>query len=122
MDLRTLEMKHDRRGTLVEAYKFPHDGQLFYVIATPNETRGNHYHLRKIERFLVIYGSATILAKNRDTNDMMRVEVSGLKPLLVEIHPNHTHSITATKEGAIFLVWVNEQYNKDDPDTYPEEI
>lgn len=122
MDLKQLEVKKDPRGSLVEAFKFPSDGQLFYVIANPNETRGNHYHTRKTERFLVIYGSATITVKNRDTDDVMKVEVSGYKPMAVTISPNHTHSITASDEGAIFLVWVDEQYNEDDPDTVMEEV
>lgn len=122
MDLQNREVKKDRRGSLVEAFKFPNDGQVFYVIANPNESRGNHYHERKTEHFLVMYGSAVITVKNRDTNDMMRVEVSGYKPMEVTVAPNHTHSITATAEGAIFLVWCDEIFNKDDPDTYPEEI
>lgn len=122
MDLKSREVKKDHRGSLVEAFKFPNDGQVFYVIANPNETRGNHYHERKTEHFLVIYGSATITVKNRETDDVMKVEVSGYKPMEVTVYPNHTHSITATDEGAIFLVWCDEVFNKKDPDTIGEEI
>lgn len=122
MDLKQLETKSDSRGTLVEAYKLPNDGQLFYVIAKPNQMRGNHYHERKTEHFLVIYGSAEIVVKNRETNDVMKVEVSGSKPMKVTVSPNHTHNITATSEGCIFLVWCDEQFNEEDPDTFPEEI
>lgn len=122
MDLTSLETKPDSRGTLVEAFKFPHDGQLFYVIAKPKEPRGNHYHLRKTEKFLVIYGSAVIEAKDRTTDNVLKAEVTGQRPMVVTIAPNHTHSITATDEGCIFLVWADEIYNKDDADTYPEEL
>lgn len=122
MKLEPLEPKTDNRGTLVEAYKFPHDGQVHYVIVNPSESRGNHYHLRKTEHFVVIYGSAVMQVKNRDTDDVMSVRVSGSKPMLMSIHPNHTHSLTADNEGCIFLVWCDEQFNKNDPDTYMEEI
>lgn len=122
MDLNRLETHSDRRGTLVEAFMLPHDGQIFYVIAKPHETRGNHYHLRKTEKFLVVYGSAVMTVKNRDTNDVMKVEATGQKPLVMTISPNHTHAITATDEGAVFMVWADEQLNQNDPDTYMEEI
>lgn len=122
MDLQPLEPKTDRRGTLVEAYKLPNDGQVFYVIAKPGETRGNHYHTRKTEHFLVLYGSATITVKDRTTDNIMKVEVTGLQPMRVTVVPNHTHAITATDEGCIFLTWVDEAYNPEDPDTIGEEI
>lgn len=122
MNLEPLEVKTDRRGSLVEAFKLPTDGMLFYVIANPNETRGNHYHERKTEHFLVIYGSATIQVKDRTTDDSMNIKVGGQKPMVVTVTPNHTHNITADEEGCIFLVWCDEQFNEEDPDTFPEEI
>lgn len=122
MNLEQLDKKEDYRGLLVEAYKLPKDGQVFYVIVNPEEMRGGHYHLRKTESFLVIYGSAEIAVKNRETGDVMRVNVSGNKPMRVTISPNHTHQLTATKEGCIFIVWANEVYNEEDADTYMEEL
>lgn len=122
MDLKELKTNVDSRGLLVEAFKLPEDGQIFYVIANPNETRGNHYHTRKTERFLVINGSAEMAVKNRATGDVMKVEVSGFKPMLMTISPEHTHAITAGSDGCVFLVWVDEQFNEEDPDTFPEEI
>lgn len=122
MDLKQLEVKKDSRGSLVEAFKLPNDGQVMYVVANPHETRGNHYHERKTETFLVIYGSATITVKDRITDDVMEVKVSGSKPMSVKVIPNHTHQITASDEGCIFLVWCDEQFNESDPDTFPEEI
>lgn len=122
MQLEQLEAKSDHRGTLVEAFKLPNDGQVFYVIAKPNETRGNHYHLRKTETFVVVYGSAEIQVKDRDTGTVMKAELGGQNPMSVTIIPNNTHRITANDEGCIFLVWCNEQFNGEDPDTFPEEL
>lgn len=122
MKLEHLESKVDRRGTLVEAFKLPADGQVFYVIAEPGETRGNHYHLRKTEHFLVIYGSAEIQARDRSTDNVMKLVASGGDPIVATILPNTTHNITATHDGCIFMVWCDEIFNDEDADTYPEEI
>lgn len=122
MDIKPLDIKGDARGLLVEAYKLPQDGQVFYVIANPGRTRGDHYHLHKTETFLVIYGSAEITVKDRQSGNVMSAKVNGGKPMSVKVIPNHTHRITASDEGAIFLVWADEQFDENDPDTYPEEI
>lgn len=122
MDLQPLTMHSDTRGTLVEAFKLPNDGQVFYVNSAPGQTRGNHYHMRKTENFLTIFGSTKMQIKDRDTDNLMEVTTSGGRPMLVSVLANHTHSITALEDGAIFLVWTDEQFNPDDADTYPEEI
>lgn len=121
MKLEELEVKSDRRGSLVEAFKLPNDGQLFYVISKPGETRGNHYHTRKTETFLVVYGTATIRAKDRAKGTVMEAKVSGDNPLAVTITPNHTHNIS-TDDGCVCIIWVDEQFNPSDPDTFGEEI
>lgn len=122
MDLKPLDIKSDWRGTLVEAFKLPNDGQVFYVNAMPGATRGNHYHMRKTEHFLVIFGSAEMEIKDRDTGNLMKITTSGDRPMLASVFANHTHNITAGEDGCIFLVWCDEQYDEADPDTYPEEI
>lgn len=122
MHLKPLDVQTDRRGSLVEAFKLPSDGQIFYVVAEPNETRGNHYHLRKTEHFLVVYGSAKMQVRDRATENVMNVEVTGQKPMVISVHPNNTHNIIANDGGAIFIVWCDEQFDENDPDTFPEEI
>ena len=121
MKLEKLTPNVDRRGILVEAFKMPNDGQVFYVIAEAGETRGNHYHLRKTEHFVVVDGTAEIHSKDRETGNIMKVELSGDSPMCVTIPPNNTHYFYS-KFGAIFLVWCDEVFNKDDPDTFAEEI
>lgn len=122
MKLSLLEVKKDTRGSFIEAFKLPNDGQVSYIIINPNETRGNHYHKRKTEHFLVMYGSATIDSRNRKTGDVMSALVSGFKPMTVTIPPNHTHRITATDDGCICIIWCDEQFNKKDADTFAEEL
>lgn len=122
MQLENLKVNSDARGSFVEAFKLPSDGQVSYIIANPGQTRGNHYHLRKTETFLVIYGSAEMAVRDRETGNVMHAIANGTRPLSIKIVPNHTHAVTATSEGAVILVWCDEQFNEKDPDTYPEEI
>jgi len=122
MDLKELEVKSDTRGTLVEAFKLPKDGQVFYLVGRPKQTRGNHYHEHKTERFLVIWGSAKLAVKDRVKGTVMEVEVSGDNPMVITVAPNNTHNITANDEGYICLVWVDKQFDSDNPDTISEEI
>lgn len=121
-----LEKKTDARGTLVEAFKFsePVTGQVFYSTSKPGVSRGNHYHKeRKIEKFCVIDGEAVIKQRNRETGEIFENKVSGENPEVVEMILGWTHNITNIGKGEMkLLVWANEVFNPDDPDTFYEEV
>lgn len=118
-----LEIKSDERGNLIEIFKFPDIGQIFYSTTNPGFTRGNHYHNRKIERFCVVEGSALIRLRNRQTNEIKEYMVSGKNPEVVEMTLNWTHNIKNIGEGGMkLLVWVNEVFDPEDPDTFFEEV
>ena len=110
MKLEELEVKSDRRGDLVEAFKLPSDGQIFYVNAAAGETRGNHYHLRKTEHFLVVNGEAKMQVRDRNTNRVMEIQVSGSSPMVVTVVPDHTHNIMS-HTGCMFVVWCDDQFD-----------
>jgi len=115
-----LDIKQDDRGMLYEA--FPSDGgQIFVITINPGFTRGNHYHKRKVEKFIVVSGSATIACRNRGTGAYKSCRLLGERPEAVTVTPNITHSITS-KEGCVLICWVSEKLNSEDPDTYPEEV
>jgi UDP-2-acetamido-2,6-beta-L-arabino-hexul-4-ose reductase len=116
--------KHkDERGELIEVFKIPNVGQIFYSTSKPGIIRGNHYHKRKIETFCVIEGQAKIRLRNRETNEIEEHDVTGDKPEHVVMRINWTHNIqnTGTKEMKL-LVWANEVFNPEDPDTFSEEV
>lgn len=122
MELSKLEPKSDSRGTFIETYKLPNDGQVSTLVIRPDERRGEHYHLRKTETFVVMYGSAKMAVKDRETDNVMNVSLSGTNPMSVKVIPNHTHYIEATDEGCIVMIWCDEQFDENDPDTYKEEL
>ncbi|MFY9462102.1 MAG: hypothetical protein WAP51_02780 [Candidatus Sungiibacteriota bacterium] len=118
-----LEMKRDERGYLIELFKIPGVGQVFYSTSKPGITRGNHYHLRKMERYCVIEGSAKIRLRNREAGEMREYLVSGGAPEIIDMPINWAHNITNIGETEMkLIVWVNEVFDPKDPDTYYEEV
>lgn len=116
-----MKLISDKRGTLYEAFKLPNDGQIFFVVIKPGQTRGNHYHREKTERFLVVYGNAVIQTRHISHIAPRYYEVSGVDPEVVTIEPYFVHNIS-TEEGCILCVWVDQEYNDKQPDTVAEEV
>ena len=108
----------DERGTFVEILKTHDSGQFSYFTSHPGETRGGHYHHSKSEKFLVIKGSALFGFRHIVTNETHEIFTSSDKPQVVETVPGWTHEITnvGKKEMAVIL-WANEIFDKDRPDT-----
>ncbi|MCX7180622.1 MAG: NAD-dependent epimerase/dehydratase family protein [Proteobacteria bacterium] len=81
----SLDLRSDARGSLFEAVKVMQGGQTFLSTSHPGITRGNHYHLRKVERFLVVSGSAEIRVRKLFSDDMKTFLVSGNVPCYVDM-------------------------------------
>ena len=114
-------VKHsDDRGTLVEAVRG--DGgetQVFFSRTRPGSTRGNHFHLRKVERFMVLEGEASIKLRRLFTNEVIEFKVTGETPAIIDMPTMWTHSITNIgNRDLLTLFYADDQYNPDDPDTY----
>jgi len=117
----TLEVKTDPRGSLFEAEKNKTGGQAFISTTKPGVTRGNHFHLRKIERFCVIQGDARIEIRKLFSKEVHVFDVSGSKPQFIDIPTLHTHNITNTgKDTLLTLFWTSDIFNPNNPDTYSE--
>ncbi len=118
-----LKFHEDDRGGLIEVFKLPNDGQIYFSSSHPGITRGNHYHTRKIEQFCVVRGEAVIRLRNRETNAITEYNVSSDSPEAIAIPLNHTHNITNTGNAEMFLlVWISEVFDPDDTDTFYEEV
>jgi UDP-2-acetamido-2,6-beta-L-arabino-hexul-4-ose reductase len=116
-------IKSDERGKLVEAVKEKTGGQMFYSSTKPGKTRGNHYHRRKIERFFVIKGQASIKIRKIGSTKIFEYKIMGEAPSFVDIPLHYTHNITNIgKEDLITLFWANELFNTEDTDTFQENV
>ena len=113
----------DPRGWLVEQVRTLHPGQGYISGTKPGITRGNHLHLRKFERFLVVAGEADISLRRLFETEITSFKVAGDKPVYVDIPTFHTHSITNIGQTELITVfWSSEWLDPDDTDTYPEPV
>jgi len=89
----------------------------------PGITRGNHYHNTKNEKFLVIKGEAVIRFRPIYSDEVIEYPVSDKKLEIVDIPVGYTHNITNTGDSEMILViWANELFDKENPDTYFLEV
>lgn len=118
-----MELKSDARGSLFEAVKTHEHGQCFLSTTRPGFTRGNHFHIKKLERFCVVKGEATIRIRRLFSEDVVNFNVSGENPCAIDIPTLHTHNITNTgRDELITLFWSGEIFDPQNPDTFAEQV
>jgi len=113
----------DERGFFSELIRTEIGGQFSYSTTLPGITRGNHFHTRKIERFIVIGGEAKISLRKIGSTEVHEYLLDGENPSYVDMPIWYTHNITNI--GATPLItafWINEPYNSEDADTYFENV
>ncbi len=109
----------DDRGTFYEFVKTLDSGQFSISTTVPGITRGNHYHNTKNEKFLVIKGEASIKHRQIHGDEIIEYKVSDKKMEVVEMIPGYTHDITNIGDTEmVLLLWANEAFDRENPDTY----
>lgn len=119
------DLKEDNRGSFVELMKSKTFGQVSISRSRKGVIRGNHYHNTKNEKFYVIQGEAVIKLRNILDDKIISYYVSGEKIEIVDIPPGYTHSIENLTKGngeMILLIWANEIFDPENPDTYYCEV
>jgi UDP-2-acetamido-2,6-beta-L-arabino-hexul-4-ose reductase len=113
----------DSRGRFVEMLKTKNSGQFSYFTAPPGETRGEHYHHSKTEKFLVILGKAKFGFRNLLTDELVEIEVNGDEPRVVETIPGWVHNITNIGDkDIVVMLWANEIFDRQRPDTIARKV
>lgn len=113
----------DERGSFTEFLKTDNKGQVSVNITKPGVTKGNHWHHTKTEKFLVVYGEAIIKFRNIYSDKVIEYKVAGEKLEVVDIPPGYTHNITNIGNGdLVTIMWANESFDKNNPDTYYMEV
>lgn len=120
----------DARGSFTEFLRTPERGQVSVNVSKPGITKGNHWHMSKWEKFLVVSGTASI--KLRKVGEDAEGEpypvdeyvVCGEDMRVVEMIPGYTHSITNLSDidDLVTVMWANEPFDSENPDTYYEEV
>ncbi len=114
-----LKLNADNRGSLFESIRSDGCGQVFLSTTHPGITRGNHFHTRKVERFVVIDGEAEIKVRRMLTSEMHTYRVNGVEPQAIDIPILHTHNIKNVGNGPLLtMFWAGEHFDPQDSDTY----
>ena len=113
----------DERGVFVEMLKTIDSGQFSYFTAHPGITRGGHYHHTKAEKFLVIRGEALFRFRHILSDETFEIRTSGETPHVVESIPGWSHDVTNVgSEEMIVMLWANEVFDRDRPDTIESKV
>lgn len=118
-----LKMNCDNRGSFTEFIRTSERGQVSVNISKPGISKGNHWHHTKNEKFLVVSGEGVIRFRKIGSDDIIEYKVSGSKLQVVDIPTGYTHSIVNTGEcDMVTVMWVNECFDPENPDTYYMEV
>ena len=119
-----LKMNCDDRGSFTELLKTVDHGQFSVNISKPGITKGQHWHNTKWEFFIVVSGYGLIQERKIGTEEVIEFEVSGEKIQAVHMLPGYTHNIInlSDTENLVTLMWANEIFDSDHPDTFYEPV
>ena len=119
-----LKMNADDRGSFTELLKTENCGQFSVNISKPGITKGQHWHHTKWEFFIVVSGKGLIQQRKIGSDEVLNFEVSGEKIEAVHMLPGYTHNIInlSDSEDLVTLMWANEQFDPNKPDTFFEVV
>ncbi len=119
-----LRMNEDARGSFTELLKTERCGQFSVNISKPSVIKGQHWHHTKWEFFIVVSGKGLIQQRKIGTDEVLEFEVSGDKIEAVHMLPGYTHNIInlSDTENLVTVMWANEQFNPEHPDTFYEVV
>ena len=117
-----LKMNVDPRGSFTELLRSEKCGQVSINISKPGITKGQHWHNTKWEFFIVVAGHGLIQERKIGSDEVIEFEVSGDKIEAIHMLPGYTHNIInlSDKEDLVTVMWANESFDSNKPDTYFE--
>ena len=120
----SLKMNVDGRGSFTELLKSEKCGQVSINISKPGITKGQHWHNTKWEFFIVVAGHGLIQERKIGTDEVIEFEVSGDKIEAIHMLPGYTHNIInlSETENLVTVMWANESFDPNKPDTFFEEV
>lgn len=119
-----LKMNVDARGSFTELLKTDVCGQVSVNITKPGVTKGQHWHNSKWEFFIVVAGRGLIRERRIGSDEVIEFAVSGERIEAVHMLPGYTHDIInlSDTEDLVTVMWANERFDLEHPDTYFEEV
>ena len=118
------QLHADQRGDLFEAVRSHGGTGMSYASSTrPGQTRGEHYHLHKIERFVVVQGRAEIQLRRLLHDEVLTFRTNGAQPEIIDMPTMWVHNIRNVGESdLITMFWSDQLLDPDNPDQFPETV
>lgn len=119
-----LKMNVDARGSFTELMKTTSCGQFSVNISKPGITKGQHWHHSKWELFVIVSGHGLIQERRIGGDEVLSFEASGERLEAIHMLPGYTHNIInlSDTEPLVTLMWANEPFDPDHPDTFGENV
>ena len=119
-----LKMNTDQRGSFTELLRTQNSGQFSVNISKPGITKGEHWHNSKWEFFIVVSGHGLIQERKIGSDEVLEFEVTGKELRAVHMLPGYTHNIInlSETEDLVTVMWANELFDSDRPDTFYEKV
>lgn len=119
-----LQMHCDARGSFTELLKTMDHGQISVNISKPGITKGEHWHNSKWEIFIVVSGHGLIQERKIGMDEILEYEVDGDHLQAVYMLPGYTHNIInlSKTENLVTIMWANEIFDPEHPDTFSEKV
>ena len=119
-----LKMNVDDRGSFTELVHTLNCGQVSINISKPGITKGQHWHNTKWEFFIVVSGHGLIQERKLGTDEVIEFEVTGDNIQCIHMLPGYTHNIInlSETENLVTVMYCNEIFDPDKPDTYFEKV
>lgn len=123
-----LENHIDVRGSFCEVFTSIGAGQVSINITKPGQIKGNHWHHSKWEKFCVVSGLGQIdmrrVCGDEESNAVYSYHVDGKTPAVIDIIPGYTHNLRniSDSDDLVTVMWANERFEEDRPDTFYLEV
>ena len=119
-----LKMNVDDRGSFTELLRTASCGQFSVNISKPGITKGQHWHNTKWEFFIVVSGHGLIQERKIGSDEVIEFEVTGEKIEAIHMLPGYTHNIInlSDSQDLVTVMWANETFDPDKPDTFYETV
>ena len=119
-----LKMNVDERGSFTELLKTDSCGQFSVNILKPGITKGQHWHHRKWEFFVVVSGVGRVEQRKIGSDEVLTFDVSGERIQAVHLLPGYAHNIInlSDTQDLVTVMWANELFDPNKPDTYCEKV
>lgn len=124
------KMNVDSRGSFTELFKSTDRGQVSVNISRPGEVKGQHWHHTKVEKFCVVSGHGLVQVrkvgadKYGQPHETVEYPVSGEKITIIDLIPGYSHNIVnlSSTQELVTVVWCNETFDPERPDTFGMEV